>query len=151
MELAAQAHKQKKEFIEKLLSHGKTGPAGAAHHGSRRRALSADAPGDLPDGHGGSERNGKAHIGQELHETPEAMKFGLKVIAHMNLMTERLAEKYGMRFVLEQTPAESTAYRFAKLDLKNFPEQATRHGSGKSGRRRSLLHQLHPVQRGRAP
>ena len=27
-----------------------------------------------------------------------------------------------MRFVLEQTPAESTAYRFAKLDMKHFPE-----------------------------
>ena len=29
-----------------------------------------------------------------------------------------------MHFVLEQTPAESTAYRFAKLDMKHFPEQA---------------------------
>jgi ribonucleoside-triphosphate reductase len=27
-----------------------------------------------------------------------------------------------MRFVLEQTPAESTAYRFAKLDMRLFPE-----------------------------
>jgi ribonucleoside-triphosphate reductase len=27
-----------------------------------------------------------------------------------------------MRFVLEQTPAESTAYRFAKLDMKQYPE-----------------------------
>jgi anaerobic ribonucleoside-triphosphate reductase len=29
-----------------------------------------------------------------------------------------------MSFVLEQTPAESTAYRFAKLDLERYPEQA---------------------------
>jgi ribonucleoside-triphosphate reductase len=29
-----------------------------------------------------------------------------------------------MRFVLEQTPAESTAYRFAKLDQKYFPEES---------------------------
>ena len=36
----------------------------------------------------------------------------------MKLLTERLAEKHGMRFVLEQTPAESTAHRFAKLDLR---------------------------------
>jgi len=29
-----------------------------------------------------------------------------------------------MRFVLEQTPAESAAYRLAKLDLEHFPEEA---------------------------
>jgi hypothetical protein len=40
------------------------------------------------------------------------------VIAHLKLVVEKLSERYGMRFVLEQTPAESTAYRFAKLDLK---------------------------------
>ena len=64
------------------------------------------------------------HKNVELHESNEAMKFGLKVIAHMNLMIQRLAKHYDMRFVLEQTPAESTGYRFAKLDLKHFPEQA---------------------------
>ncbi len=29
-----------------------------------------------------------------------------------------------MNFVLEQTPAESTAYRMARLDLEHYPEQA---------------------------
>ena len=40
----------------------------------------------------------------------------------MNLVAARLGKKHNMRFVLEQTPAESTAYRFAKLDMKHFPE-----------------------------
>ena len=31
-----------------------------------------------------------------------------------------------MRFVLEQTPAESTAYRLAKLDLEHYRDQAQR-------------------------
>jgi ribonucleoside-triphosphate reductase len=31
-----------------------------------------------------------------------------------------MSRKYNLRFVLEQTPAESTAYRFAKLDLRDF-------------------------------
>jgi len=31
-----------------------------------------------------------------------------------------MSQKHNMRFVLEQTPAESTAYRFAKLDLREF-------------------------------
>ncbi len=62
------------------------------------------------------------HTGEELHESDEALKFGLKVIAHMNLTASRLGRQYDMRFVLEQTPAESTAYRFAKLDMKQFRE-----------------------------
>jgi ribonucleoside-triphosphate reductase len=34
-----------------------------------------------------------------------------------------LSEKYDLHFVLEQTPAESTAYRFAKLDMEHYPQQ----------------------------
>jgi ribonucleoside-triphosphate reductase len=66
----------------------------------------------------------KVHTGEELHESKKSLKFGLKVIAHMKLLTEKLSEQYGMRLVLEQTPAESTAYRFAKLDLKDYPLEA---------------------------
>ena len=33
---------------------------------------------------------------------------------------DKLCEIHGMKFVLEQTPAETTAYRFARLDLKHF-------------------------------
>jgi len=66
----------------------------------------------------------KIHCGQELHESKKALKLGLRIIAYMKLMTEKLKEKHTMRFVLEQTPAESTAYRFAKLDLENFSLKA---------------------------
>ena len=145
MELAAQAHKQKKEFLEKLLNHGKSGPL----------ALLTMDPDGVPYlrmhrvtflmGMVGLNEMVKAHIGQELHETPEAMKFGLKTIAHMNLMTERLAEKYGMRFVLEQTPAESTAYRFAKTGHEKLSRTGARHGSGEQGRGRGLLHQFNAL------
>jgi ribonucleoside-triphosphate reductase len=58
------------------------------------------------------------HTGQEMHQSKQAFKFGLKVIAHMKLLVDKFSQRHGMRFVLEQTPAESTAYRFAKLDLK---------------------------------
>jgi ribonucleoside-triphosphate reductase len=58
------------------------------------------------------------HTGQEMHQSKQAFKFGLKVIAHMKLLVDKFSQRYGTRFVLEQTPAESTAYRFAKLDLK---------------------------------
>ena len=42
----------------------------------------------------------------------------------MKIKCEELSEKYDMHFVLEQTPAESTAYRFAKLDLQHYLKEA---------------------------
>jgi len=66
------------------------------------------------------------HIGKQLHENNEALKLGLKVISFMKLKCEELSEKYGLKFVLEQTPAESTAYRFAKLDMEHFLDDASR-------------------------
>jgi ribonucleoside-triphosphate reductase len=44
----------------------------------------------------------------------------------MNIVCNKMAEELGMKFVLEQTPAESTAYRFAKLDLAHFPTEAAK-------------------------
>jgi ribonucleoside-triphosphate reductase len=66
----------------------------------------------------------RVHKGEEVHESDQAMKFGLKIIAHMNLLCRKMSEESGLRLVLEQTPAESTAYRFAKLDMTQFPDQA---------------------------
>jgi anaerobic ribonucleoside-triphosphate reductase len=64
------------------------------------------------------------HTGKQMHESKDATKFGLKVIAEMKKEAEMLGEQYGIRMPLEQTPAESTAYRFAKLDAKYYPLQA---------------------------
>jgi len=120
--LAAEAHLQKKAFIERLLALGETGPLAL---------LSMDRDGEpylrmhrvtYLIGMVGLNEMVQYHTGEELHSTEDAMKFGLKVIAHMNLIAGRLGRQKNMRFVLEQTPAESTAYRFAKLDMKMFPQ-----------------------------
>ncbi|MBI5568966.1 MAG: anaerobic ribonucleoside-triphosphate reductase [Desulfomonile tiedjei] len=120
--LAAEAHTQKRTFIERLLSLGESGPLAL---------LSMDRDGEAYlrlrrvtylVGMVGLNELVQYHLGEELHESEDAIKFGLKVIAHMNLVAARLSRKHNMRFVLEQTPAESTAYRFAKLDMKLFPE-----------------------------
>ena len=53
--------------------------------------------------------------------TPEeALAWGLSVIGHIRKEAERLGYVHGMKLLLEQTPAETTAYRFARLDLKQF-------------------------------
>jgi ribonucleoside-triphosphate reductase len=62
--------------------------------------------------------------GSQLHESDEALIFGLKLIAHMKNETEKLSQKYGLNFILEQTPAETTAYRFARLDLRYYSPKA---------------------------
>ena len=37
----------------------------------------------------------RVHLGQELHDSEAAIKFGLKVIAHMNIVCNKLAEIHG--------------------------------------------------------
>ncbi|MFQ6759095.1 anaerobic ribonucleoside-triphosphate reductase [Desulfovibrionaceae bacterium CB1MN] len=124
LQLAAKAHSQKKKFIERLMSLGKGGPLSL---------LAMDLDGEpylklhkcsFLIGMVGLNELIRVHLGQELHDSDASIKFGLKVIAHMNIVCNKLAESMGMKFVLEQTPAESTAFRFAKLDLAHFNEAA---------------------------
>jgi ribonucleoside-triphosphate reductase len=134
MEVTAKAHFEKKTFIEKLLALGSRGPLAL---------LTMDPDGEqylrmhrvtYLVGMVGLNELVHAHTGREMHEDEGAYRFGLKVISHMNLVANRLGEKYGMRFVLEQTPAESTAYRFARLDLRYHPDEASRFVKGDGDR-----------------
>lgn len=124
IQLAAKAHEQKKKFIERLMSMGKGGPlAMLAMDLDGQQYLRLNRCSYLI-GMVGLNELVKVQRGEELHESDDAMKFGLKVIAHMNIVCNKLADSLGMKFVLEQTPAESTAFRFAKLDMAHHPEDA---------------------------
>jgi ribonucleoside-triphosphate reductase len=130
MELAIQAHIEKKEFIEKLLDQGERSPLslltmnkdGAPYLRMHRVTYLIGMLGLNELVH--------IHTGEELHESNRAFKFGLKIISHMDLLSKQLSKKYNMRFVLEQTPAESTAYRFARLDLKYHSPEAQNYVKG---------------------
>jgi len=64
------------------------------------------------------------HItGKQMHDDPESYLMGLKIISHMYSMKQEFTRKYGMKFVIEETPGESTNRRFAMIDLARFPEQ----------------------------
>ncbi len=124
MDVAAKAHVQKKNFIEKLLSHGDEGPLSML-------AMKRDGYPYLRMDHAcfligivGLNELVQIHTGSQLHESEEALMFGLKLIAHMKDQTEKLSRKYGLNFILEQTPAETTAYRFARLDLRYYSPKA---------------------------
>ncbi|MBU0480174.1 MAG: anaerobic ribonucleoside-triphosphate reductase [Proteobacteria bacterium] len=126
IKLAVKGHEQKKKFIEKLMSLGKGGPlAMLAMDLDGQSYLRVERCSYLI-GMVGLNEMVRVHLGQELHDSDEAMKFGLKVIAHMNIICNKMAGRTGMKFVLEQTPAESTAYRFAKLDMAHFPNQTSK-------------------------
>jgi len=63
-------------------------------------------------------------IGNEMHETEEAYFLGLEIISFMFQKTKELSKKYKIGIKLEETPAESTAGRFATLDIAKYGERA---------------------------
>ncbi len=123
-QLTIKAHLAKKAFIERLLSLKEKGPLAL---------LTMERDGEpylrlhrvtYLVGMLGLNEMVQYHLGKQLHEDEEAFKFGLKVISFLRKEAKIASEKYQMRFVLEQTPAESTAYRLACLDLEEFPKEA---------------------------
>jgi len=126
LEMAARAHIQKKKFISDLLAAGSRGPLSLL-------AMQRDGQPYLRMwrvsylmGILGLNELVEAHTGKEMHEDDSALKLGLKVISHMKLKCEELSKRHNIHFVLEQTPAESTAYRFAKLDCEHYSKFAER-------------------------
>ncbi|WP_346662311.1 ribonucleoside triphosphate reductase [uncultured Merdimonas sp.] len=55
----------------------------------------------------------------------ETQEFSKKVLNHMRERLSSYQEEYGDLYNLEATPAESTAYRFAKHDKEQFPDIIT--------------------------
>ena len=58
----------------------------------------------------------------------ETQQFTKEVLGHMRERLSDYQEKYGDLYNLEATPAESTAYRLAKHDVKRFPDIITASG-----------------------
>ncbi|MHB8781419.1 MAG: anaerobic ribonucleoside-triphosphate reductase [Candidatus Geothermincolia bacterium] len=125
LRLVAKAHLQKRAFIEQLLELGVKGPLSmlcAVKDGETYLRLDrlTYLAGIL-----GLNEMVQFHTGQELHESDEALKFGLRVINHMHRECQALSEEKGIKIVLEESPAESSGYRLAKLDMRHFPRQAS--------------------------
>ncbi len=124
MELAVQAHLQKKNVIADMMS----GPGRPLWQIGRESCdgkpyVNLDACTYII-GLIGVNDAVNFLIGQELHESGDAAKLGLKVVAHMYLKIKKLAKKYNLKFTLEESPAESAARRLAKTDLIYFREEA---------------------------
>ncbi len=63
-------------------------------------------------------------IGEDI-STPKGKAFAEKVLIHMRERMQDYQEQTGDLFNLEATPAESTSYRLARHDKKQFPDIIT--------------------------
>lgn len=131
--LAVKAHRQKRRFIQELLDQGEQSPLSLlTMRQDGEPYLRMDRATHLV-GLVGLNEMIQFHTGRELHECDAALRLALKVIAHLTLACRRWSRETGFKFVLEQTPAESTAYRLSKLDLEQFPGPAGRVVKGNAG------------------
>ena len=133
MGLAVKAHMQKKDFLKHLLELKNYGPLALLAMNLDGEPYYRIEKSSYLIGMVGLNELVQYHFGQEMHESKDALMFGLKVIAFMKKEAERLSKEYNIKLPLEQTPAESTAYRFAKLDMKEYPLQATSVVKGNKG------------------
>jgi len=122
MGIAVEGHIQKKKFITKLLALKEHGPLAALTYAQDGQPYFNINTTRFLIGIIGLNEVVQAITGKELHEDGTALEVGLDIIAYMYLSCQKLSKEHKMTIALEQTPAESTAYRFAKLDLEKYPE-----------------------------
>ncbi|NQT89876.1 MAG: anaerobic ribonucleoside-triphosphate reductase, partial [Candidatus Omnitrophica bacterium] len=124
MQLAIKAHLQKKEFISKLMSE-----PGLPMWEAGKLALDGRPYINLEKatyiiGIVGLNECVQHLTGKQLHEGEDVFKMGLKIISFMYFKAKEAEKELGLKFSLEESPAESAARRLAKVDLKQFPEDA---------------------------
>ncbi len=134
IEMAIRAHLEKRQFIKSLLDMGNQGPLALLAMDRDKETYYRFNNASFLIGMLGLNEMVQNFTGEEMHKSRAALKFGLKIIAHMNKECERLAKENDVKIALEQTPAESTAYRLAKLDLKYFPIHASQVVKGAVGK-----------------
>ncbi|MGD1002526.1 MAG: anaerobic ribonucleoside-triphosphate reductase [Candidatus Brocadiia bacterium] len=122
MEIAFKAHYQKRTFVQRLMAGptmplwqiGKTADDG-------RPYVDLDKCTYIVGLIGLNEC--LQHLtGQELHESDAVFKLGLKIVTYMHFRCKEEGKKSGLKFALEESPAESAARRLAKIDLRRYPQ-----------------------------
>jgi ribonucleoside-triphosphate reductase len=124
MDLSVKAHVQKKNFILSLLNMKDEGPLALLTMEKDGEPYLRSKRATYLIGLLGLNELVEAHCGAQLHESEDAFRFGLKVVAYLNLKAKQASKKYGMKFVLEQTPAESAAFRLSRLDIDRYGKKA---------------------------
>ncbi|MCF7854505.1 MAG: anaerobic ribonucleoside-triphosphate reductase [Candidatus Pacebacteria bacterium] len=124
MELAVDAHLQKREKIAEMMSE-----PGRPLYQIGRKACDGRPYVELEKctyilGLIGVNDAVKFMTGKELHEDQEAMELALRIVSHMYVKAKKLSKKHNLKLTLEESPAESAARRLAKADLVFFRKEA---------------------------
>jgi len=122
MDLAMMAHREKKDFITKMMA----GPAMPLWE-IGKPAKDGRPYVDLEKctyiiGLIGLNECVQHMMGKELHESDEALKKGLLVASYMHHRAKEYTKQYNLKVSLEESPAESATRRFAKVDMHNWPQ-----------------------------
>jgi ribonucleoside-triphosphate reductase len=122
MGLALKAHLQKKAFIAKLMSapHMPLWEIGKKARDGRPYVDLEKAT--YIFGLIGLNEAIQFLTGQELHESKAAMMEGFRVVAVMYTEINRYKAAHGLKFTLEESPAESASRRLAKIDYRDWPQ-----------------------------
>jgi ribonucleoside-triphosphate reductase len=124
MEAAAQAHLEKRVFIEKLLAQGEQGPLSLiARRGAAKPFLRLAWMTHWISPVGLNEMT-RAVLGSELHADADAVEFASRVVGHLRREAERLSSKHKVRFVLSEACSPGIPHRLARLDLRFFGRSA---------------------------
>lgn len=137
LSLLFRAHLEKRAFLKRIFSLGESGPLGMLAHqvpGEKEPYLRFDKMAYLI-AIAGVDDAVRFHTGKAIHQSDESLKFGLKIVAHIKKRCEEFSQDKGIKTVADQAPSESTCYRFARMDLEYFPEQAKKivHGNQATG------------------
>ena len=120
MELASEAHMQKRVFIEKLLAAGSEGPLGILMMKQDGTSFLKLEQADFLIGFVGLNELVQIHKGSQFHESDEAVSFGQEIIAHMESVCERLSQRHHISFLLTGVPNPGVSSRLARLDLRYY-------------------------------
>jgi anaerobic ribonucleoside-triphosphate reductase len=123
MELAGTAHKEKMDFVQRIQNLGARGPLELLNMRYDGRTYVRPEKCKFLMGIVGLNEAVQMLTGEQLHESSAAYKLGMKIVAFMHTKAKEIGKDLDFNIILEQTPAESTAYRFAKLDLNRYGQK----------------------------
>ena len=123
MDIAARSLKTKRDVITKLLENGLY-PYTQRYLGTFNNHFSTIGLTGM------NEAGLNAKWLRKDLTNPETQKFAVEVLNHMRERLSDYQEQYGDLYNLEATPAESTAFRFAKHDKKAYPDIITANENG---------------------
>jgi anaerobic ribonucleoside-triphosphate reductase len=124
MELAIDAHLRKKTFVgEKMMQPG--GPLWqiGKECADGKPYVNLDTSTYIV-GLIGVNDAVKFITGREMHESKDAVEDALRIVAAMNIRLRDYTDRFGMKFTLEESPAESAARRLAKTDMVYYSNYA---------------------------